>query len=100
VPQAASGTTITASKAEHFLTDANNNTLALADSAQTLSTRYSYDVYGGLGQTTQTTLSGTPSDPSAVSQHRPTVHPPRERWHRLDVLPGAVHPCRVCTVHQ
>jgi hypothetical protein len=40
-------------------TDANNNTLALADPAQTLSTRYSDDVYGGLGQTTQTTLSGT-----------------------------------------
>jgi DNA polymerase III delta subunit len=55
----ASGATITASKAEHFLTDANNNTLALADATQTLSTRYSDDVYGGLGQTTQTTLSGT-----------------------------------------
>jgi RHS repeat-associated protein len=60
----ASGTTITASNAEHFLTDANNNTLALADATQTLSTRYSYDVYGQTTQTTQTTLSGTPSDNS------------------------------------
>jgi RHS repeat-associated protein len=57
----ASGTSISAATSEHFLTDANNNTLALADQSQTLSTRYSYDVYG---QTTQTTLSGTPSDNS------------------------------------
>jgi hypothetical protein len=93
----ATGTSITASTAEHFLTDANNNTLALADATQTLSTRYSDDVYG---QTTQTTLSGTPSDPSAVSQHWSTIHRPRERWHRLDVLPGAVLPCWLCAVHQ
>jgi hypothetical protein len=52
----ASCTSISAATSEHFLTDANNNTLALADSTQTLSTRYSDDVYG---QTTQTTLSGT-----------------------------------------
>jgi hypothetical protein len=52
----ASGTSISAATSEHFLTDANNNTLALADATQTLSTRYSDDVYG---QTTQTTLSGT-----------------------------------------
>jgi hypothetical protein len=55
----ASGTSISAATSEHFLSDANNNTIALADQSQTLSTRYSDDVYGGLGQTTQTTLSGT-----------------------------------------
>jgi hypothetical protein len=93
----ASGTTITASNAEHFLTDANNNTLALADATQTLSTRYSYDVYG---QSTQTTLSGTPSDPSAVSQHRPAVHRPGERRHGAVLLQSAVLPCWLCTLHQ
>jgi hypothetical protein len=59
----ATGTTITASTPEHFLSDANNNTIAITNTATTpaITTRYDYSAYG---ETQQSTLSGTQSDNS------------------------------------
>ncbi|KPF65771.1 hypothetical protein IP84_17435, partial [beta proteobacterium AAP99] len=60
---AATGTSITSSTPEHLLRDANNNTLGITNAATTpgLTTRYDYDAYGNVSQSTQT---GTPSDNS------------------------------------
>jgi RHS repeat-associated protein len=59
----ATGTTITASTPEHFLSDANNNTIAITNAATTpaITTRYDYSAYG---ESTTTTVSGTQSDNS------------------------------------
>jgi RHS repeat-associated protein len=59
----ATGTTITASTPEHFLSDANNNTIAVTNAATTpaITTRYDYSAYG---ESTTTTVSGTQSDNS------------------------------------
>jgi RHS repeat-associated protein len=59
----ATGTTITASTPEHFLSDANNNTIAITNTATTpaITTRYDYSAYG---ESTTTTVSGTQSDNS------------------------------------
>jgi RHS repeat-associated protein len=59
----ATGTTITASTPEHFLRDANNNTIAITNAATTpaITTRYDYSAYG---ESTTTTVSGTQSDNS------------------------------------
>jgi RHS repeat-associated protein len=62
----ATGTSITAATPEHLLTDANNNTFAITNSnaggaTPSITARYDYAAYG---ETTQTTLTGTPSDNS------------------------------------
>jgi RHS repeat-associated protein len=59
----ATGTTITASTPEHFLSDANNNTIAITNTATTpaITTRYDYSAYG---ESTTSTVSGTQSDNS------------------------------------
>ncbi|KPF70575.1 hypothetical protein IP84_02485 [beta proteobacterium AAP99] len=60
---AATGTSITSSTPEHLLRDANNNTLGITNAQATpgFTTRYDYDAYGNVSQSTQT---GTPSDNS------------------------------------